>query len=91
MDWIGKLPEQLVLTEARIDPPRVTIIGGSRILEQISTIYTEKVPLDNIKESGTMLVNLALSPASLKISSPSKEKVGITYSVVKHPPPAVVP
>jgi len=91
VDWIGKLPEQLVLTEARIDPPRVTIIGGSRILEQISTIYTEKVPLDNIKESGTMLVNLALSPASLKISSPSKEKVGITYSVVKHPPPAVVP
>lgn len=50
-------------------------------MKNLSTIYTEKVPLDNIKGSGTINANLALNPASLKIASDSKDKVEIEYVV----------
>jgi hypothetical protein len=50
------------------------------MLEKMPTIYTEKVPLNNLEDKGTITVNLALNPASLKIASDSKEKVTITYA-----------
>jgi hypothetical protein len=49
------------------------------MLEKMATIYTEKVPLDDLEGEGTIAVNLALNPASLKIAPNSKEKVTITY------------
>ncbi|MEJ2165644.1 MAG: diadenylate cyclase [Desulfobacterales bacterium] len=79
IDWVGKLPDNLILTEASLEPKKVEIIGGKRILEKISTIYTEKVPLNNLGAEGTITANLALTPASLKIAPDSKEKVTITY------------
>lgn len=79
IDWIGRLPDHFILEQANLDPATVEIIGGKRILEKISTIYTEKVPLDNLGVNGTITANLALTPASLKIAPNSKEKVTITY------------
>ena len=49
------------------------------MLEKMSTIYTEKVPLNNLESKGSITANLALNPASLKIAPDSKEKVTITY------------
>ena len=72
VDWVGKLPEHLILTEAHLDPPRIWIIG-------VKTIYTEKVPLDNIRKTGTITANLVLEPASLMIAPGSKDKVTVTY------------
>jgi diadenylate cyclase len=83
VDWVGELPEGLILSETTIDPEKVTVFGGKRILNKISTIYTEKVHLDNLKESGTIIANLALTPASLKIASGSKDKIKIAY-VINH-------
>ena len=80
VDWVGKLPENLIVLEARIDPERVKIIGGKRILEKMTSIYTEKVPVDSLKDKGTITANLALNPASLKIASDSKVKVTIKYT-----------
>ena len=79
IDWVGKLPDNFILTEAKLEPKTIEIIGGKRILETISTIYTEKVPLNNLDVKGTITANLALSPASLKIAPNSKEKVTIKY------------
>jgi len=79
IDWVGRLPDHFILTETDIEPETVTVIGGKRILENISTLYTEKVPLNNLEVQGTITVNLALTPASLKIAPDSKEKVTITY------------
>ena len=81
VDWVGELPEGLILSETTIDPEKVAVIGGKRILKKISTIYTEKVHLDNLKESGTIIANLALTPASLKIASGSKDKIKIAYVI----------
>jgi uncharacterized protein (TIGR00159 family) len=79
IDWVGSLPDHFILSEAGVEPKTVTVIGGKRILEMISTIYTEKVPLNNLEVNGTISANLALTPASLKIAPDSAEKVTITY------------
>jgi len=79
IDWVGRLPDHFILTEANVEPQTVAVIGGKRILEKISTLYTEKVPLNNLEVKGTISVNLALTPASLKIAPGSKEKLIVTY------------
>jgi hypothetical protein len=79
IDWVGRLPDHFILTEAIVEPQMVEIIGGKRRLERISTIYTEKVPLNNLEVKGTITANLVLTPASLKFASGSKEKVTINY------------
>ena len=81
VDWVGKLPEDIILSQVKIDPEKVNVIGGKRILENISTLYTEKVPLDNINQSGTTTVNLVLNPASLKIAPGSKDRIKLIYIV----------
>ena len=79
IDWVGRLPDHFILTEAKVEPETVAVIGGRRILEDLSTIYTEKVQLDNLEVKGTITANLALTPASLKMAPGSKEKVTISY------------
>ncbi|MGD2127595.1 MAG: diadenylate cyclase [Desulfobacteraceae bacterium] len=81
VDWAGKLPENINIAEATLDPERVQVVGSKRILDKISTIYTEKVTLENIKESGTITVRLALNPASLRVASGSKDKIIVRYVV----------
>jgi uncharacterized protein (TIGR00159 family) len=77
VDWVGKLPDDLILVEIETEPAEVEVIGGKRILEKMATIYTEKVPLDKLGENGTITATLALKPASLKIAPGSKDKIGI--------------
>ena len=81
VDWIGKLPIYLVLTDVKVKPEKVVVVGGRSILEKISTLYTEKIRLDTIEKSGEITANLALEPASLKVAQASKKQVKITYVV----------
>jgi diadenylate cyclase len=83
IDWAGALPKDLLISEASYDPQVVQVLGSRRILDNLSTIYTEKVSVDNITESGTMTVKLALNPASLRIAPGSKDRVTINYVVRK--------
>ncbi len=79
VDWVGKLPDHLILEEATVDPQIVKITGSQRLLEKMSTIYTEKVPLDKLEDKGTITANLLLQPASLKVAAGSKDKISIKY------------
>ncbi len=81
--WTGKLPEGLVLSEATLYPEQTQVIGGSRILKSVSTVYTEKVSLNTIEKSGTLTVNLSPDPASLKIAPGAKDNVTVKYVVKK--------
>ena len=81
VDWIGKLPESLMLTEARLNPKKIELIGGKQILDAISTIYTEQVSLDAIQKSGTMVLKLVLNPASLRVAPGLKDNVNVEYVV----------
>jgi len=79
VDWVGKLPEDLILVEAKLNPETIEVIGGIRQLENISTIYTQKVPVDHIKKTGTISVNIALHPPTLKIAPGSKDRITVQY------------
>jgi hypothetical protein len=81
IDWVGELPEGLILLEISFNPEKIEVTGGKRILENLSTIYTEKVHLENMKISGAIFANLALTPASLKIAPGSKDKIRIVYVI----------
>jgi len=86
IDWTGKLPPELILVQATVDPPAVEVIGRNKILRDVATIYTKKVFLDTITKSGSLTVNLALTPASLKLAPGSKDKVTVSYTVQKRSP-----
>jgi len=81
VDWVGELPKGLILLKIDLEPDTIEIIGGKRILGNISTIYTEKIYLDNLRGTGTILANIALTPAALKIAPGSKDRVRIVYVV----------
>ena len=81
IDWVGKLSDNMILVDSVTDPAKVAVVGGKRILEEIMTIYTEKVLLDNLSGEGEITANLALSPPSLKIAPGFKDKVRIQYLI----------
>ena len=79
IDWVGRLPDHFILEQASVEPKTVEIIGGQRMLEKMKTIYTEKIPLNNLEVEGVITANVALNPASLKIAPGSEERVTIKY------------
>jgi YbbR domain-containing protein len=81
VDWAGKLPKGVRIVEAKLDPETAHISGGRRMLVKMSTVYTEKVPVDDINKSGTMTVSLALISPSLRIAPGSLDRVKIDYVV----------
>ncbi len=80
VDWTGKLPDNLALSEVSILPPEVKISGRSMILNDISTIYTEEISLSGIEESGQITVGIILKDQSLKISD-NQGTVTVRYAV----------
>lgn len=85
VDWVGALPEGLILESVSVTPNRVTVVGPQRILDQTSTIYTEKVSLDTLKASDRLMVHLLLEPASLKLADGSKGDVDINFTIGRRP------
>jgi len=81
--WTGRLPKNMVLAEAILYPGKVQVIGGSRILKDVLTIYTEPVSLEKLKESGTLTANLVLDPPSLKIAPGSKDRVTVAFVITE--------
>ena len=84
VDWAGKMPQGLIITQAKISPDRVQVTGPKRLLDKLSTLYTEKVYVDGIDKSGTVSSQIVLNPASLKLISGGK--VTIDYRVKQREP-----
>ena len=81
VDWVGKLPEHLILKAARLSPQKIEVIGGKEILKNVSTIYTEKVPLDKITKSGVITVKPVPSSTILEIVSELKDGIKVIYKI----------
>lgn len=92
VDWVGKLPANLIMVSATVTPATVRVLGGSLVLNEIGTLYTEPLPLDDLRETGSLTANLALSPPSLRLAGDGRDRVKITYVVKRktlqpgHPP-----
>ncbi|MBI4774525.1 MAG: DNA integrity scanning protein DisA nucleotide-binding domain protein [Deltaproteobacteria bacterium] len=79
VDWTGKLPGDLNMEKVTVAPDKVVITGPKKILEQMYTLYTEKVPLDGLKKSGKITARIVLDPVSLTLAQGSKDTVTIEY------------
>lgn len=84
-DWSGKLPADLVLKEAYTIPDKVKVSGGGLALDGIETIYTEKIPLENLNAGGTLEARLVLQPSSLKLDQPHSH-VELVYTLERRSP-----
>ncbi len=82
-DWVGKLPSDLNLFEAKLTPPEIQLSGPKTILDGMSTLYTENIPLNDIKGSGKTSAKVIIPSAFLKTGSGSKDKVDVEYEVKK--------
>jgi uncharacterized protein (TIGR00159 family) len=81
VDWKGHLDDRLILSEVKISPPTIVLIGGKSILNNLSTIYTAPISLDTIKSSGNISVPVIVMPASVKIAPGMSERVVVEYIV----------
>ncbi len=79
VNWVGRLPGNWCIIDAKITPDAIGVIGGSKILENTSTIYTAPVRLENLSRSGSLSVPLVLMPPSLKLESGSKDRIVVEY------------
>lgn len=80
-DWTGKLALGLILEDTRMVPGKVKVVGGSLMLKDLQTIYTEKIPLENITSGGTVSVSLVLQPSSLKLEAGARNRVDVIYKI----------
>jgi diadenylate cyclase len=81
VDWTGKLPENMTISDVIIEPPDVEIVGRSIVLKDVSTVYTEKVPLDGLDKSGELTIGLVLGDPSIKLKSSSGYSVSVRYII----------
>ena len=81
VDWSGRLPENLIMTAVEVSPPAVGVVCGKNAMGKVSTLYTEKVPLDGIAGSGELRARVLLQPASAKLSAGSADTVTVRYQV----------
>ena len=81
VDWVGKLDDRLILTNTGLKPDKITIIGGSLILKDISTIYTKAVAVDGFDASGSTTVPVVLPAPTLIIAPGQTNLIEIDYTV----------
>jgi YbbR domain-containing protein len=79
-DFSGKLPDGLIMTSIRVIPETVKITGGELALDNVSTVFTEKIPLTELTTSGVVNVGLVMTPATLRPDE-KHEKVQIRYTI----------
>jgi uncharacterized protein (TIGR00159 family) len=81
VDWTGTLPPGILVESVRLEPQTVEVTGGQLLLNEMDTIYTAKVPVDELQKSDEQRVALALVPASLRLAPGQGNSILITYTV----------
>jgi hypothetical protein len=57
----------------------VKVVGGSKTLEKVNSIYTAPLRLDSLTKSGFITTQIVLSPPSLKLAPSFSERVTVHY------------
>lgn len=71
VDWTGRLPANLTISDIAITHPYVKVYGRSASLRDLSAVYTEKVSLNKINSSGETTVGVVLNNPSLRLDDNS--------------------
>jgi diadenylate cyclase len=85
-DWTGRLADNLRLTEVLLSPETLNVKGGSHAFSGISTLFTEKVPLDAITRSGSLEAEVLLPQGIYMISPNDRPKVKIQHRIEAREP-----
>jgi len=80
IDWSGKIAENLLMTQAEVQPSVVKVSGRSLALKELGALYTEKISLDDIKTSGNTTAGIVF-PDKIKPSTGQKDRVTVLYQV----------
>ncbi len=86
VDWIGRLPENTSLTFVDVSPETVKVVGGSKTLEKVNTVYTSPVRLDSLSKSGFITTQIVLSPPSLRLAPSASDRVTVHYRLEERKP-----
>lgn len=81
VEWTGKLDPRLRIASVTVEPNSVRVEGATGVLQNLATLYTEKVPLEEITETGSRTVDLAMPPASVEVAPDEPQKVTVRYEV----------
>lgn len=81
VNWVGRLPDNWCVTDVKVTPETIRVIGGIKILENTFTIYAAPVRLENLSRSGAFSVPVVIVPPSLKLESGSKDRIVIKYTL----------
>ncbi|MFH1981457.1 MAG: diadenylate cyclase CdaA [Pseudomonadota bacterium] len=81
IDWGGTLPPDVMITGATVAPPTSRVKGGYQLLQQVQTLYTEKIILDRLDPSGTVIAKLVPYPASVRVAPGAPDRVEIQFTV----------
>lgn len=81
--WTGRLREDLIMETVRPHPEKIVFSGAHRILSEMSTLYTEPIPLDTIKTSGTVFSRLVFDRSELKPPPDFNSRVTIDFIIQK--------
>ncbi len=81
--WAGRLSLDLIMTQVKVEPGKVLVVGPSKVLQDIDTLFTEPISLDGITESGKISANIVFSPSTIRPDDQKKSSVQLEYTVEK--------
>jgi len=84
-DWTGKLDSNLILEKVKLSPSKLQVIGGSLIINDISTIYTEKINLYTLKKSGTLTLSPVFNSPSLRVAPGIRDTITAEITIRERP------
>jgi hypothetical protein len=70
-----------LIQNVEVVPAEVEVVGSQRLLDRMETLYTAKVPVDGLKESGNLRTGLALVPASLRLAPNQDSGVQVRFKM----------
>jgi uncharacterized protein (TIGR00159 family) len=86
VDWAGPLPKGLRIVSVEVAPARTRVVGSRSELSELSTIYTEKIPLTGVESSGSLAVGLVLPDGVTGIAPGAADRVTVNYTVAPPTP-----
>jgi uncharacterized protein (TIGR00159 family) len=81
VDWVGRLPPDTLIQHISISPNFAEVVGGRLILDNVKTLYTQKISVDDITQSGVLKSSLQMAPPTIKLAPGQTNTVDITYTV----------
>lgn len=86
VDWTGRLPEKRIVTEVTLSPETINVTGGTHAFADVTTLYTEKVPLEGTTASGEFETEVVLPPGISSIPRDERPRVTVQYRVEQRNP-----